>query len=79
MDAGAAQVEAWTLQGLQFDELSKIRVLAAEPAQQAADLRDICAEFAESKHLFWFQNNKLKLNLPPYRGDVDPHDGRWAR
>lgn len=45
-------VETWTLNGLQFDELSKIRVLGGDAAQQAADLRDTCVEFAESAHLF---------------------------
>jgi hypothetical protein len=41
-------VEAWALQGLQFDELSKIRVLAPDASQQAVDLREACTEFTES-------------------------------
>ncbi len=47
MDA-VRNVEAWTLNGLQFDELSKIRVLGGESSQQATDLRDTCVEFADS-------------------------------
>ncbi len=37
-------------EGIHFDELSKVRLLDTENAQQTEQLREECAGFVESEH-----------------------------